>query len=181
MFWLVLFVLTGILTGGLFWKGTRSRDDWPWVTGIFSCVLCVVALLILCIVNGAFHEDQIANFEEIRAGDKLKIVFKNKAEHLSQELSILLYEAYPEYEKDILKAIAKNKLLLFKYPEIKSSETIMLLANKVEGYWNDYYGELSQIQNKMANCRYRKQSIMPLQWMVPEIPEDVKQIASKIK
>lgn len=75
----------------------------------------------------------LLDVETLPQYDKQISIYEDQRDVLTQEFKGYLAESYPQYEKSIFESIKPDNLNIcfIKYPELRSSDTIMLLANKI--------------------------------------------------
>ena len=127
----------------------------------------IIGILILCIsgvwffvsfVNNLIkHTDMVKKFEEIRADLKKLEIYKEKQRVLISEFTIYLADKYPDFEKEIFKLITDSKSdinVFLKYPELKSSETIMELVKQINNQSAETYNYKVELENEYAAIRF---------------------------
>ena len=127
----------------------------------------IIGIVILCISGVWFfvsfvnnlvkHTDMVKKFEEIRANLKKLEIYKEKQRVLISEFTIYLADKYPDFEKEIFKLITDSKSdinVFLKYPELKSSETIMELVKQINNQSAATYNYKVELENEYAAIRF---------------------------
>ena len=166
MLWVIL-TLAFIVLGGIVWwihrKENRSwLDDWNIKNyGQLSVVVGLCFLVFGVGISGVYdiinHKFDYRTLEKLDNNSQL---FKRRAESIGKILSIELTK-YPEYEKEIFDKIKPSELMDFfavRYPDLKSSETMIVLAKELAELQSriydidlEYNGVVVKILNRQNN------------------------------
>jgi len=127
----------------------------------------IIGIVILCIAgvwlfasfvnNLVCYTEQLSRLEDIRAQLKNLDIYKNRQDTLIAEFKIYLADKYPEFEKDIFKLITDAKSdvnVIFKYPEIKSSKTLLKLVNEINELATKVYDKKVNLEYDYAKVRF---------------------------
>jgi len=136
-------------------------------------VLAVACLFVLVVLTMSTCSDQLSDQEEIKRVSEVKIVYQERAESLTKSFSEYLSNQYPKYEKSIFEKIKPSNidLYLVKYPEIKSSETIIALVKQIRELQDEVYKQSVLKEETLKNMRYRTKNPWILNSFIPEISE----------
>ena len=133
----------------------RAEYKHNWIDSITACgVFFGIFIIIITIANFATDSSQLSDFEKLRTIDKQIELYQEKTEELTCTFTTLLAEQYPNHEKGIFKTISPEKIDLYfvKYPEIKSAQTFVDLANKIKEMNDELYSfriKRTTISNKI--------------------------------
>jgi hypothetical protein len=180
MFNLIIVAILAILGAMFNLLGTNVELQ---TTGIIIMLVSLVWLISSLISNFVYYSEQTNRFEQLHSS--LNNLSRYKANHLKliEDFKTYLGEKYPELEKELFKNIFSNSSdtnILLKYPEIKSSKTLMKLVDKI----NSEVSYLNSLQNEIeyscAKIRYYKNS--KWEFIKPAIPEKLHNVIySEIK
>jgi uncharacterized protein YsxB (DUF464 family) len=178
MFWFFL-ILIPVLIGCIpaykvYFGKAQSLSD-----AQFGMMVCVVISILLFVITTIFqlveYSCQISDGEELVKIGNFEEIYTNKSDVLTQQFAGYLADIYPEYEKNIFESISPDgiDLYLVKYPEIKASETIMLLVSEIRMLQGDIYDQQLERAQVVRNMSYREKSPWIVQWFMPyvEIPK----------
>ena len=93
------------------------------------------------IVNANAYNDQIGDVESLKTFEQKEAILSEKAVNLTTQFANYLADAYPQHEKDLFKDMSPEKVSIYmvKYPEIRSSETMVKLVEEIGKLQNDVY------------------------------------------
>ena len=131
--------------------------------------LAVFFVLIAFVVSGLEWSSQILDFEKIKMHQKVEAIYEAKADKLTTEFAKYLAEAYPEYEKDIYNQISPDKVNMYfvKYPELKTSVTLVELVKSINNLQSDVYDQRIKVEQIRKDIRFRLQNPWLFSFMIP--------------
>ncbi len=143
-------------------------------------IMEVVAVIIIClgILRTLFaYPEQINKFEELRKVKAIEKIYTEKSDNLTTEFKLYLAKQYPDHEKDIFDKMQPKGIsqYLVIYPQIRSSETISLLVEKINKLQDDIYEQQIKRAGVMKDIRFRKINPWNINPFIPAIPEDLKE------
>ena len=174
MFWFLIILIPLLIavwpTILYFTRVGKNREDPALgitVLSVISIILSIICL-IHTLVNYSF---QIRDGEELVKIEKFEEIYQKKSDILTTKFSYYLANVYPEYEKNIFESISPEviDIYLVKYPELKASETIMLLVSEIRMLQNDYYNQQLERAEVIRIMSYRKKSPWVIQWFMPNV------------
>jgi hypothetical protein len=117
------------------------------------------------------HSLQVYAGEEVAKIEQFENIYKNRAENLTKQFAHYLAELYPEQEKNIFEKISPKDLdvYLVKYPNLRSSETIVALVKQIRSLEDDYYGQKILKAERLKEMRFRTKNPWVMQWMMPKL------------
>ena len=130
-------------------------------------------LFVLVMGTMSNYSDQLSDQEELQKISGVRIVYQQRAESLTKSFSDYLSNQYPKYEKSIFENIKPSNidLYLVKYPEIKSSETIIALVKQIRELQDAVYKQSILKEEVLKNMRYRTKNPWILNNFIPDISE----------
>lgn len=122
-------------------------------------ILCIsfVWLFASGINNLVCYTQQIERFENLRALLKNLELSKLREIDLTTKFKMYLATTYPDLEKEIFKDITDPKSeinIIMSYPEIKSSETLLELVNRIDNLSTIVFAQEKNIQSECAKVRF---------------------------
>ena len=134
------------------WTEKANRDGCRIVSG----VLTVLILLVLLLSNGEGYFNHIDNIESIERDKKVVTIYKDKAVSLTKQFAKYLMN-YSDFEKDIYSQISPKdvEIYLVKYPELKSSKTVLALVDNIYKLQDDVYATEIAIEDHKKDMRAR--------------------------
>jgi len=179
MFWFIFVgvfaffaVISFAMEGYLNTKG-RSDGGWAFIGGI------MVFLAMVCFVVGFgtslyARSDQIENIENVRMYTAKAAVLEKKANELTTQFAGYLAETYPQFERDIFKQIAPDKVSLYmaKYPELKSSATLTTLVEQISKLQSDRYDQELKKQEVLKDLRFMPKNPWVIRSWIPPAPDE---------
>lgn len=164
---IVVFLLLGFL-------GYNFKINEVHIAGIVLMCVSLCYLIIAFIHDLSYYSNQLQRFELVRNYLKSINIYKEKQSELLIYFKSYLGEKYPDFEKQIFKNINESKSdihIVLKYPELKSSKTIMKLADKINKLANSVYSLRGDMENTCEDIRYYKNG----KWEIikPNIPKDI--------
>jgi len=132
-------------------------------------VIFLLASLVSIFGTGGTYVIQRKDFEEATKTIKVQEIYKIKATELTKTFSGYLAKKYPDFEKDIFDKIKPGDIPIYmvQYPELKSSETIMLLVEKINQLQNDMYDQQVEREQVLKRIRFRTRNIWWWNWIIP--------------
>jgi len=155
-----------------YYKKQHSSSNWWFGWGVFFYIISGCFVIVLFIVQLTLYTNQLNDFENLKKFNELETIYQNKADDLTSQFAKYLYEAYPDYEKEIFQNISPEKVdfYLVKYPELKSSETILALTSKINGLQSDYYQQKINKAEFKKDVRFRKKNPWGIGRLIPSLP-----------
>jgi len=131
--------------------------------------LFIFTFLISIFGTGGMYVEQKRDFEEVTKTIKVEKIYKTKAIELTSTFSSYLSKQYPNFEKDIFDKIKPETIPIYlvQYPDLKSSETIMLLVEKINKLQNDTYDQQIEREKILKRVRFRTKNIWWWNWTIP--------------
>lgn len=125
-----------------------TAEGWFWFWAATGTLLGLVSLLVVFLTNAW-------NVEAITELGQREALYRERAEQLCEEFRTELLK-YSSIELEIFKRISPSNLSLYavRYPEIRSSEVLRDLANKVGWYWGEVYAVKKDRLHREAVCRF---------------------------
>jgi hypothetical protein len=129
------------------------------------------------------YSGQLKRFENLKSSLKKINVLEEKSTRLMEEFKSYLGNIYPELEKEIfsnisgsndLKSSDKLKIIVTKYPEIKSSKVLLKLAKRIESLLKDIYDLKIYIEEQCSDIRYYASGKWEL--IKPKVPADIREL-----
>lgn len=142
-----------------------------WVITIqTSITIGVISLWLGSIVTGICWYLQIRDLENIEKFTNCELIYKDKATELTAEFSKYLAQAYPEHEKAIFDSISPNdvEIYLVKYPELRSSDTILALTAEINQLQSDTYDQRLKKEEAKADIRIRLRNPWLMNFVIPD-------------
>jgi len=167
-----LFIIAFILLLGVI--GYNFEIEEVHIAGIILMGDSLLYLIIHFIHDLVYYSAQLRRFEEVRNYLKSINIFREKQKELLVDFKQYLGKEYPELEKGIFDKINDSKSdvhVVLKYPELKSSKTLMKLANKINKLADNVYSLKAMMEDMWEEVRYYKNG----KWEIikPNIPKDI--------
>ena len=149
-------------------KAMNPNSDWD-EGGSFFSVVTVIVVMIGFIVSSLAWSSQINDFEDIERYRNVEDIYQTKAEVLTTEFAKYLAENYPEHERDIYDKISPDKVNLYfaKYPELRASETLVILVDRINQLQTDVYDQQISVEQILKNTRFRLRNPWFFTFMIP--------------
>ncbi len=175
----LIFTLVFLSLGSYFVVKTRiwqvrtdGRDPWRvWYSwaAFWMFVISGVGAIGLVISNGVGYTNQISDQARISQYKENAVIYRTKAERLTEQFKGYLAVQYPKYEKSIFKLIKPNTVGVYvvKYPELHASETIMALVSKIQYLQNSVYDQQLNITQAQKDMRVRRSNPWFLGFLFP--------------
>jgi len=128
-------------------------------------------------INFSNYSKQISSFEKARNVKKQIDILQTRYDDLYKSFTMHLSEEYPALEKEIFKELSLGSatpslyILATKYPELKSSVTLMKLVDETKLIADDMYNKKLEAQGIYEKIRFRSNN--PWILMKKTIPEDI--------
>jgi hypothetical protein len=159
----------------LLFGGHESNSIVPAIITIF--VISGLWLIGAIVFTFCSYDLQQERFEKLRGSLKNMAILEEKSTKLLEEFKSYLGKIYPELEKEIFSKIAdsnssdKLKIILTKYPEIKSSKVFIKLSKRMESVIGEQYKLKMDTEEDCATIRYNAKC----KWEIirPNIPLDI--------
>jgi len=147
----------------------------------------IIGIVILCtagvwlfasfVNNLVCYTEQLDRLENIRAQLKNLLIYKDQQDTLIAEFRIYLADKYPDIEKEIFKLITDAKSdvqMILKYPEIKSSKTLLKLVDQIDELAKKVYTNKISLEYDFAKIRFYNNN----KWFYlrPQTPEDISKL-----
>jgi len=146
----------------------------PHVFGYVFFVVSGVWMIASFFNNLSKYNVMLEKFEDVRASLKNLDITIEKRNVLLSEFKLYLADKYPEHEKEIFKLITETNTdvhVILKYPEIKSSETIMELVQLIEQSNREVYDYKYSLERDYAKIRFYKNNLW--YYLRPTVPLDI--------
>jgi len=179
MYGAFMFLFGSILTGALgalsVYNDSENFLILCAVAGLVTASIAICALISYMSNN----EYQIDDCESIKACREKRKIYKKRADDLIAEFKLYLAEIYPKFEKEIFEKISPDKVdvYMMKFPELKTSATLIELVNRINSLKNDVYKQDIEITTYRKRIRVRLRSPWLLSWFVtqpdPDLMKDV--------
>lgn len=150
---------------------TRSTDSIV-ASKVFLIIFLVIALASI-FATADYYVNQRKDFEELKKVENVEIIYKKKAVVLTESFTAHLAGTYPDFEKGIFEEIKPNNVSVYlvKYPELKSSQTLMLLVEKINKLQDDRYDQQINKEKILKRLRFRTKNIWFWTYFIPNINE----------
>jgi hypothetical protein len=182
MFWLILFALSFVFAylTRMFWSNCIGAEEGSdisgWLVMSFICLL-ISFISPSCVFMGTLTAEgkQRLAFEDVKKLQAVSMIYQDKAEMLTGEFVSYLANTYPDLERDIFSSISPEELTVYmvKYPEIKSSETLIALVGQINSLQTDYYDTQIEIEEALAKIRFRKVNPWIINLFISTPPDEV--------
>lgn len=170
----MIFLIVGIIAIIAFWllelhfRKTKNTNEYGlgyFLAGFFGFCFIFFGSIIPSIVG---YVNEIDNETAITQYKSNEVIYQKKADTITAQLSTYLSVQYPNLEKDILGSLAKNPNLLFlKFPQLRSSETIISLANQYSNLESQVFTQETNVTAKEQKIQARQRDIFLLQFVIP--------------
>jgi len=136
---------------------------------VFTVIAIIIVALGFLVSSGSWYA-QIDDFENIKKFEKIEAINRTKAEALTAEFTRHLAETYPKHEKDIFGKISPEQaaLYLVKYPELKASETLMNLVERINELQSAVYDQRVATEEALQSTRVRLRNPWLFTFMIPK-------------
>lgn len=167
----ILVIVVLLLLGFL---GYNSSVNEVHIAGIVLMGGSLCYLIIAFIHDLSYYSNQLQRFELVRNYLKTINIYKEKQSELLVDFKSYLGEKYPDFEKQIFKNINESKSdihIVFKYPELESSKTIIKLVEKINKLADSVYSLRADMEDTCEDIRYYRNG----KWEIikPNIPKDI--------
>lgn len=173
MLLLILALISLIFSAICFWRYRwhLKRDnttDYNVGMKIFI-IIAIIIFGISYIVTGIAYVMQVSDFEDIKKFQKVEKIYQVKAKKLTAEFAKYLAQMYPEHEKNIYEKIIPDKvdLYLIKYPELRTSETLLTLVAESNKLQCAIYDQQIAVEEFFKNTRLRLRNPWLVTSMLP--------------
>jgi hypothetical protein len=134
-----------------------------------------VWLFISTLSSLSYFSNQLERFEELRAKIKKVKINEKMQQELLLEFKFYLGEKYPNLEEKIFNDINKLEIkTIIKYPELKSSKTLIKLTNKINNLASNVYELMREIEDLSADIRYYENG--KWEFIKPQIPLNLRNV-----
>lgn len=171
----LFFIVFCIIAGGLCFLRyrhllqKRSKQTDYNIGSIAFIIIAIILAVASIATSGVAWQEQINDFENIKKFEKVGAIYHVKAEALTIEFSKHLAEEYPKHERDIYEKISPDQVgvYLVKYPELKTSETLMALVEQINKLQSDVYDQQVKSEEALQRTRVRLRNPWALRFMIP--------------
>jgi hypothetical protein len=127
-----------------------AAEGWLWFWSFMGLAVGLVGLLAVFL---SFRW----NAEQIQACVEKDVLYADQAENLTEKFRAELLK-YPEVEREIFESISPSNFSLYavRYPELRSSEVLRDLADKVSGLWGRVYEVRREKIDREAAARFMR-------------------------
>lgn len=172
----VMFFIGGICLYNKGKKIMNNRDSNGEIAKGFGIAIFAIGAIIAfssMVITFGYISVQKSDFERIIAIEKIEEIYEEKSDVLSQRFATYLLTNYQEYEAGIFQNIKPEdiKIYMVKYPELRTSETILALVEKINQLETDKYNQQIRKENILANVRFRTKNPWIFSSWVPKIKE----------
>ena len=146
-------------------------------TSISVCGLATAfCICVVIFVNFLYFSEQKSDYLEIERIQKVRNIYIEKADELTEKFKKVLVEDYPTYEKDIFNSMSPEDLqiLFVKYPEIKASFTTINYIEKIDILVGDIYRQDILLQSYIKDCKFMLLNPWLISGFIPKPPENLK-------
>ena len=140
----------------------QDKVDWDHkhnstVRAELSFVGTVIAVIIFLMINAAGYYSHVDDLESITRNNAVVTIYKDKADTLTKQFVKYLMN-YSDFEKDIYTQISPKDVDIYmvKYPELKSSTTVIALVDNIYKLQDDVYNTEIEIETHRKQLRTRK-------------------------
>ena len=179
MYWVDLAAVFGVVGVISVIIGLLMRYDGDTFLGFGGFMMIIMVLIIGLGVGRSLFASSSQRYdnENLVKISQFQEIYQKRAEALTAQFVHYLAEVYPQHEKDIFDKIKPENIdvYLAKYPEVKSSETIIQLATQIKSLQDDYYSQQLERATTLLDMRYRPKSPWIFQRVMPkdiEIPTE---------
>ena len=158
-----------------FFKSLASRNKYQ--SSLIVCgIATIISIVILTLVNFGYFADQKSDYLEIERVQKVRNIYIEKADELTEKFKNVLVEDYPTYEKDIFNSMSPEDLqiLFVKYPEIKASFTTINYIEKIDILVGDIYRQDILLQSYIKDCKFMLLNPWLISGFITKPPENLK-------
>lgn len=156
----------------------RSESESLWYcVGVLFIILSIITVGVGFLVNVVAYTGQIKNFENVRMVNEVEKIYTEKAAILTTEFKLYLASEYPEHELKIFDNMKPDNVNMYAamFPQIRASETISLLVNKINQLQDDIYNQQVLRAGIMRDIRFRLVNPWLVGWIMPNIPSEFEQ------
>jgi hypothetical protein len=140
---------------------------------VFFLFVAVVILVIAPFKTMFSYTFQIYDQQELIKIEECRVVYQQRADVLVKEFAGYLSVMYPEHERDIFNTISPKDVDVYfaKYPDLRSSETIVALVREISALRNAVYTQDILRAETLKNMRVRKVTPWNVRRFIPDIKE----------
>jgi len=162
----MLYLLSIVVYLIIHYFGTLIGEDASIAAFVLSLAMFIIAF---CIQIGKYYS-QVDSIERIEKIKKDKISYQEESVQLIEEFKLYLAEMYPQHEKTIFESIKPENVTAYmiKYPDIKSSETLIKLCEEIKRLVGNIYSSDRQINQQEWYIKVRKRTMWL--WCLPILP-----------
>lgn len=176
MFWLYLLAPCVVAFVVFVLFAVICREEFPGFLAFLSFVACAAIVIASATVTLVSSSNQTWDNEKLIQLSQSKKIYQERAENLTKQFVNYLAEVYPNHEKDIYEKICPDNVdvYLAKYPELKSSETIIALVKQIRELNDDTYRQDLERAEVLCKMRFRPKNPWVIQWFMPKdiaVPE----------
>ena len=139
---------------------------------IVSVIIGIFFAVMLVINTGINYGDQIESFEMLEEQQNVIGLYESKSQHISNQF-VKYLTAYPEFEAGIYDKISPENIDIYmvKYPELKSSETVIALVDNIHVLQTEVYDAKIKIEKIKRDIRYRQVSAWNVNFVIPGLKD----------
>ena len=170
MFFLVFAGLFVLVSVGCFVRYNMATTHTDWNIGAgFFLTFSIITVCFALIASGIGWAGQVDDIENIKKFQQVEVIYQKKAEALTTEFAKHLADAYPKHEREIFEKISPDKVSWYfsKYPELRSSETLMALVKEINKLQSDVYNQQIAVEQMRQNIRFRLRNPWFFTFMIP--------------
>lgn len=142
---------------------------------VVSVVVFGISVAGLVIGTSVSYSNQLSRFEAVKENLAVTKILQARADNLTAQFTEYLAKQYPQYEKDIFGAIAPQnvEVYLAKYPEIKSSETLLALVGQIRQLNDSVYDQQIRLEGTLRSIRFAPQNPWTWHSWIPQASPEV--------
>lgn len=172
-----IFLLAITLLGfsGFSEKFGWSKDAKEMNAAFGAIFLIVVFIIMIILTTTTLYgiSSQIKDQTILQKTIDLEKVYQERADNLTKQFALYLVDIYPQHERAVFDKIAPDgiDIYLVKYPDLKTSETIISLVIQIRELQDARYKQQADRAEILQQMRYRRQSPWIFHSFVPPIDE----------
>ena len=128
----------------------------------------IIVTILFLAVNAAGYYSHVDDLESITRNKAVVTIYKDKSDTLTKQFVKYLMN-YSDFEKDIYTQISPKDVDIYmvKYPELKSSTTVIALVDNIYKLQDDVYNTEIEIETHKKQLRARKRDPFLMTWLLP--------------
>jgi hypothetical protein len=149
-------------------KFFKKFEDFFTGVSVFSIIIGVIFILLLILHTMFGYTHQIGAFEKLKEQQNIVGLYESKAKSLTMQFAKYLLP-YQDYEKSIYDKISPDNIDIYmaKYPELRTSDTIIALVDNIHGLQTEVYDAKITIERIKRKMRYRKVDPWAVTYFIP--------------